>query len=475
MIRPQTRHLPLEASTSSRHAPGFATLRRMLWVLYQILFAIGFTLMLPHFLLRMRRRGGYGPGFGERFARYAPGVAAKLAAGPRIWVHAVSVGEVHVALGFIREWRLRRPDARFVVSVNTPTGRGVAARHLSPEDALIYFPLDIPPVVRRVLDAIRPSALVLCEGELWPNLIRGCARRGIPVASINARVSDHSFRGYRRVRLFTRRVLPLFARFCAQGAEDGRRLVELGAPADRVRVVGSAKYEAAVPNPEAAGRARAFLRSAGFPPDAVILVGGSTWAGEEAALLDICRDLREEFPALRLVLVPRHAERAPEVVRELESRGVPFVRRSGGPAPPAPPEVALIDTTGELMGFYGAADLVFVGKSLTRHGGQNPIEPALWSRPILVGPNMENFRPVVADFLETGALRQVPDAAGLAAVLRDLLADPARRAELGEKAGAVVRAKAGALRRTVDELMQALPAATTNNQQPISNTQRGLD
>ncbi|MBM4155472.1 MAG: 3-deoxy-D-manno-octulosonic acid transferase [Lentisphaerae bacterium] len=438
----------------------------MLWVLYQVLFAIGFTLMLPYFLLRMRRRGGYGPGFGERFGRYAPDVAARLAAGPRIWVHAVSVGEVHVAMAFIREWRSRRPEARFVVSVNTPTGRKVAAAQLPAQDVLVYFPVDFPPIVRRVLDAIRPAALVLCEGELWPTLIRGCARRGIPVASINARVSDRSFRGYRRVRLFTRPLLPLIARFCAQGAEDGRRLVELGAPADRVRVVGSAKYEAAVPDPATAERARAFLRDAGFPADPVILVGGSTWAGEEAALLDVHRDLRAVFPALRLVLVPRHAERAPEVVAELARRGVPFVRRSGGPAPAVPPEVALIDTTGELMAFYGAADIVFVGKSLTQHGGQNPIEPALWARPILTGPNMENFRPVVADFLETGALRQVPDAAALAAALRELLADPDRRADLGARAGAVVRAKAGAMKRTVDELIRVLPAATPRAPHP---------
>ncbi len=438
----------------------------MLWSLYQVLFAIGFTLMLPHFLLRMRRRGGYGPGFGERFARYSPEVAAKLAAGPRIWVHAVSVGEVHVALGFIREWRTRRPDARFIVSVNTPTGRGVAEKQLSPEDVLIYFPLDFPPVVNRALGALRPAALILCEGELWPNLIRGCARRRIPVASINARMSDRSFRGYSRARALTRRILPFFTRFCAQGPEDGRRLVALGAPPDRVRVVGSAKYEAAVPDPGAAERARAFLRSAGFPENATVLVGGSTWTGEEAVLLDICRGLRADFPALRLVLVPRHAERAPEVVTELEARGVPYVRRSGGPAPSTPPEVALIDTTGELMGFYGAADLVFVGKSLTQHGGQNPIEPALWSRPILVGPNMENFRPVVADFLETSAIRQVPDAATLAAALRELLADPARRADLGARAGAVVRAKSGAMRRTVDDLMQALPTCQPSHISP---------
>lgn len=430
---------------------------RLAWFAYQILFAIGFALMLPKFWVRMRRRGGYGASFPERFARYSPEVADRLRDGGRIWVHAVSVGEAHIGIEFIRAWRERHPDARFVLSVNTPTGRGVAAPKLGPDDALITFPLDVPPVVRRALDAIRPSALVLCEGEIWPNLIRACAARGVPVALINGRMSDHSFRGYRLARVFVRRVVGLLSRICVQGDDDAARFIAVGAPADRVRVEGSVKYDVAAPDPAAAGRARAFLRTAGFPDDALLVVGGSTWPGEEAALLDALLALRGDFPTLRLVLVPRHAERAGDAAREIEARGISCVRRSGtAPRGGAPPGVALIDTTGELMGFYGVADIVFVGKSLTDHGGQNPIEPALWGRPIVCGPNMENFRPVIADFTSADALVRVDDAAGLTDALRDLLADPTRRADLGARVLGVVRMRAGAMRRTVKELESIL-------------------
>lgn len=432
----------------------------MMWVLYQILFAVGFAVMLPRFLWRMRRRGGYGAHFGERLGRYEPAVRDRLAGGGRIWIHAVSVGEVNVALSFIAEWRRRHSAARFVLSVTTPTGRGVAAGRMHEADVLIYFPVDFPPITRRAMDLIRPAALILVEGELWPNLIRRAAGAGVPVALINGRVSERSFRGYRKVGAFTRRVLPLFARLCMQGEADAERLRALGAPADRLRVMGSAKYELTPPPPQLEADARAFLAAVGFPADRLVLVGGSTWPGEEEALLELYRALRGEFPGLRLVLVPRHAERAPEVLRSLDASGVRFARRKQPPAPGSEPaEVALVDTTGELMGFYAAADVVFVGKSLTQHGGQNPIEPAWCGRPVICGPNMENFVPVMADFAAAGALIQVPDAAGLREAVRGLLADAARRAELGSRAGAFVRAQAGAMRRTADELEAAFGAA----------------
>jgi len=422
-----------------------------MWALYQALFVIGFVLMLPKFLIRMARRGGYRASFAERFARYSPEIAARLQGTGRLWVHAVSVGEAHVGLAFMREWRARHPGARFVLTVNTPTGRGVAAPNLGADDVLVTFPLDTPPIIRRALDAIRPSALILCEGEIWPNLIRACAARGTPVAIVNARMSDRSFRGYRAARPFTRRVLNLVSVVCAQGESDAERFVALGAPPDRVVVEGSVKYDVATPDPAASASAQAFLRGAGFPADAQLIVGGSTWPGEEAALLDAWLSMRADSPGSRLVLVPRHAERAGAVAREIEARGLSYVRRSGGGGRPAEaPQVALIDTTGELMGFYGAADIVFVGKSLTDHGGQNPIEPAIWGRPIVCGPNMENFRPVVADFDADGALTRVADAGELAAALRRLLADPALRMDLSERARRVAVARAGAMRRTVD-------------------------
>lgn len=442
-----------------RPAAAPSILRRMIWVLYQILFAIGFAAMLPRFLWRMRRRGGYGAHFGERLARYAPDVAARLSETRRVWVHAVSVGEVQVALSFMAEWRRRRPDARFVLTTTTPTGRAVAAKRMDARDVLIYFPVDFPPVTRRALRAIRPRALILVEGELWPNLIRRAAQDGVPVALINGRVSERSFGGYRKLLAFTRRVLPLFSRMCMQGPADAARLQALGAPPERLRTMGSAKYELAPPPPSVEAGARTFLDAAGFPADRVVLVGGSTWAGEEAALLSVYGALRAEFPSLRLVLVPRHAERAEEVVRTIEAAAVRYVRRSRPPSPGgAPAEVALVDTTGELMGFYAAADLVFVGKSLTQHGGQNPIEPAWYGKAVICGPHMENFVPVMEDFSAGAALTIVADEAALRDAVRALLRDPARRADLGRKAGLVVAARAGALRRTADELEPLIPA-----------------
>ena len=429
----------------------------MLWFLYQFLFTIGFLLMLPKFLLRMRRRGGYGAHFAERLGSYAPDVAARLAETPRIWVHAVSVGEIYVALGLIAEWRRRRPADRFVLSVTTSTGRALAEKNLPKEDVLVYFPVDFPPVVRRAMRAIRPRALILIECELWPNLLRRAARAGVPIALINGRISERSFRGYRKLRVFTRRLLPLAGRLCVQTAADRDRLLELGAPADRLVVTGSAKYEVAQRDADAEAKARAALRALGWPEDAPVLLGGSTWPGEEEALLDLLRELRGAFPALRLVIAPRHAERTESILPLLCARGLSVARRSRPEPGAATPDVFLLDTTGELKNFYAAADVIFVGKSLAEHGGQNPIEPALCGRAIVVGPNMENFPAVMADFLQAEALVQVRDADGLERAARALLADPARRVNLGNRAVDLVREKSGALGRTADLLEELIP------------------
>ncbi len=428
----------------------------MLWALYQVLFAIGFVVLAPGHLVRMVRRGGWQVRFGERFARYHPEVLAELGAAPgRVWMHAVSVGEMQVALNVMAEWRRREPDRRFVISTTTPTGRAVAERRKVEGDTIVYSPLDFPWVIRRALDAARPSALILCESELWPNWIRAVSSAGRPVVVINGRLSDRSFPRYRRwAGPMTRRVLPMLRLVCAQSEEDGRRFVELGTPSDRVQVVGSAKYDAAPPDPAATEAIRRDLRAAGFPPDAVWLVGGSTWPGEETALLDVYRRCRSREPRLRLALVPRHAERGGALAAEIGRTGVRLYRRSSGAGAGRDPEVALFDTTGELGAVYGLADIVFVGKSLTARGGQNPIEPALCGRPILCGPHMENFRAVVQDFRERDAIRVVADAAELTRAVNEWLADPSAREAAGRRALEVTREKAGAIRRTVDALQR---------------------
>lgn len=427
----------------------------MIWILYNALFPIAFLALLPYFLLRMRRRGGYRKDFLQRVGRYRPEVRARLAEGGRVWIHAVSVGEIYVAFRLMEELRAKDPGARFVLSVTTSTAHRIAAATLKEPDVLIYFPLDFPPIMRRILGLIRPRGVVLVECELWPNLVRLAKQRGIPVILVNGRISERSLAGYRKLRPFTRAVLRMMDLLCAQSEVDRRRLAELGAPEDRLRMVGSAKYDiTGGPGSGEEGKAEAALRQAGIGADRVILLGGSTWAGEEAALLEVFRDLRSKHPRLALVLVPRHAERREEVLREIAERGLSVLRRSemreGAPAPVTPPDVLLVDTTGELRSFYAAASIIFVGKSLTRRGGQNFIEPAMCGKPVVVGPHLENFPGVAEDFAAAGAFVQVQDAAGLRAAVDALADDAGKRSELGLRARRVVADRAGAIRKTAE-------------------------
>ncbi len=430
-------------------------LRRMIWWVYNFCFAIGFTLLLPRFLWRMARRGGYARHFLQRFGRYAPDLRARLAEGGRVWLHAVSVGEVGVALRLVQELRAAQPALRFVVSTTTSTGHAIAQQQLAADIPLIYFPLDVPPVSRRVVDLIRPRALLLIENEMWPNLIRTARQQGVPVAMINARLSAHSFGGYKLLRFLTRRLLPQCTAFFAQGQPDADRLLALGASADCVRVMGSAKYDLAPAGESGAAKARAALDAAGFDPARPLLLGGSTWAGEEAALLDTLVALRPQGPDLALVLVPRHAERRAEVLAEIAARRLSVVCRTTMQKVERP-DVLLVDTTGELRHFYAVASVIFVGKSLTQHGGQNIIEPAACAKPVIVGPHMENFESIVPDFLAAQALVQVKDVGELRAAVARLLKNPAEAQALGARAAAVVQSKAGALRATVQQLLPLL-------------------
>ena len=423
----------------------------MLWFFYNVLFLIGFVLLLPKFLWRMRRRGGYARDFCQRIGRYRPEVAAALGEGGRVWIHAVSVGEMYVGLRLLHAYRDVHPTARFVVSTTTSTGYRIACEKLGDPDVAIYFPIDLPIVVRRVFNRIRPRVLILVEGEFWPNLVREASRRGIPLFLVNGIISDHSFRGYRKFRVLTRRIFRLFDGLYVQGEKDRDILLDLGAPPDRVKVLHSAKYEVAETNADGEGLANRILSWAGIRGERPVLLGGSTWAGEEAILVDVFQELRSEWPDLALVLVPRHAERSHEVAADLEERGQSFLRRSAWAegAPGQSGDVLLVDSTGELIFFYPRADLIFVGKSLCAEGGQNIIEPALFGKPIVVGPHMGNFPVVMRDFLESDAIRQVPDAGRLRDAVGDLLRHRGAAEAMGARAAQLVRDRAGAVGETV--------------------------
>jgi 3-deoxy-D-manno-octulosonic-acid transferase len=452
----------------------------MRWFFYNLLFAVAYAVMAPQYLMRMKRRGGYRNRFSDRFGRYPEEVSAKLRQmDGAIWIHAVSVGEVYVAGQVMGALRERLPGVRFVLSTTSSTGWKEAEKQVVGEDVLIFNPLDFPPCVKRAVEAIRPSAFILTESEIWPNVIRTCHRRGVPIFLVNARVSDRSAPGYRRLRLWFGPVLRMFTAIQAQSETDKARLVAAGAEPGTVEVTGSFKFDVANRSPEKERSVSAYLSRHDVGRDRTVLLGGSTWPGEDTVLLDIYKRLRERYSDLRLVLVPRHFEKAAAVQAEIEKAGFVCVRKSreraegcavSGSAEqeqeaPAGRQksdrdaVVLGDTTGELMGFYGNAEIVFVGKSLCEHGAQNMIEPCLCGAATLVGPHTENFRPVMSDLLDAGALIQVPDAESLEREIGRLAADASERRALGKRGAAAVLKRKGVVGRCADTLARKIRAS----------------
>ncbi len=427
----------------------------MIWIVYNLLFPFVLLLALPYYLMRMYRRGGYRKGFAQRLGLYEPVLRTRLDERPRVWIHAVSVGETFVAQKFMEIWRRQQPDVAFVMTVNTSTAHAMAAKSIHPDDVLVYFPVDFPLVIRRVLRTFRPRMLVLTECEFWPNLMRLAKRQGIPVLLVNGRMSERSFKGYRRFRWLFAPVMRLLDGACVQGRQDAERFITVGADAARVTVTGSAKYDVALNDPGRPEKAREWFAAAGIAESDLVLLGGSTWAGEEDILLDILMKFKPLHPSLRLVLVPRHAERRDEVLAAIRQRGLTFVQRSQGGRAEAGqrPDVLLADTTGELKHLYSGATVIFVGKSLTQHGGQNIIEPAVCGKPIVVGPHMENFPDIIRDFTAAQALVQVADAAELGRRIGELLGDATLRRGYGERAAAWVERNRGALTLTVTRAM----------------------
>jgi len=422
----------------------------VIWILYNVLFLIGYMLLLPRFMVRMARRGGYRKDFMQRFGVFSEADIARLRAKPRIWIHAVSVGEMLIALKFMEEYRAGNPGMAFFLTTTTSTGHGIAAKRMNSDDVLAYFPVDLPVFMSRELDLVQPRAVILIESELWPNLIRLAKWRGIPAILVNGRISARSVKGYRIVRVFFEKAINMMSLLCVQTPEDAQRLIELGASESSIKVMGTAKYDVADINNAAASGTERLLKKAGVGPGSLLLVGGSTWPGEETILLGIFKRLRESIPGLRLVLVPRHAERAAKVTAEIRNNGLSEVRWSalaGDGSNPAG-DVILVDTTGELMGLYSCATVVFVGKSLTEHGGQNVIEPALFGKPIIVGPNMENFEGVMRDFKDSVAIVQVRDAVELEHTIESFLLDGDRRRAIGQRARSVVKGQRGVVSAT---------------------------
>lgn len=424
-------------------------------------------LFSPVILFRATWRGKYRQGWGEKLlGRGEKRTSAKRA----IWLHAVSVGEVLILRTLLPAIKEQLPGCEIWISTTTHTGHAVACEKY-PDCRVIYFPLDFTWAVRNALARVRPSLIVLVELELWPNFIREATAQSIPLVLINGRMSERSFRGYRRIRGLMAGLLRGFAKIAVQSEEYRRRLEELGAPVDRLVVTGSTKYDGLETDRR---NARTLEIGTGFGlgsggeesrvTPATVLMAGSTQAPEEEFAIETYLHLRKRYPALRLVLVPRHQERFEEVASLVESRGLPLLRRSAVKAGRASSweqaseaPVLLLDTLGELGAAWGLADMAFVGGSLTPRGGQNMIEPAAYAAAVLFGPNTQNFRQVVELLLSEQAARVVRTPEELTHVVGEFLADPALARQLGETAQRLVLNQQGATARTMDLIVASLP------------------
>ena len=377
------------------------------------------------------------------------------------WIHAVSVGEAIAAAPLVEGLRRRWPALPLVVSTVTETGARVVRQRFAGLASHRYLPLDFPGASRRVIASIRPAFFVGMETELWPNLLRTLAARGVPAMVANGRLSDRSFRRYRLVRGAMRRVLADVSVFGMQSDEDARRVIALGATPERVVVTGNVKHEAL---PDPAGAADLWRRLAGLAPRQMVWIAGSTHRGEEGAVLDAHVAARATRPDLALIIAPRHPERVGEVISLVTARGFTAVRRSElpGAVPDRATTVIVLDTVGELAQLYSIADVVFVGGSLAPFGGHNMLEPAARAKPVLFGPHTTNFRDAATLLLDSEGGRLVHDSRELGVELIRLLDDPLLRATSGEKAHAAVAAQHGAVGLTLELIERYLyPEAAT--------------
>jgi 3-deoxy-D-manno-octulosonic-acid transferase len=374
----------------------------------------------------------------------------------RIWVHTASVGEVNTALHFGEMIRKRWPDAGIVLSTLTATGQETARSRAGWADECIYLPLDWGPVVRRVVDKISPDLFIMCETEIWPSLLRCLKSKGVATALVNGRISDKTTNRYRAARPFFRAILEYIDCFAMQSGEDERRIISIGAPAERVNVLGNFKFDTSLPkDPNAApGLSREQL---GLDPDALLLVAGSTHEPEEAMIADLFLNLKEKFERINLVIAPRHPQRFDQVAALLSEKKIDFARRSRSREPkPEKGDILLLDTLGELAHVYRLADLVIMGGSFAPVGGHNILEAAAWRKPVIVGPHNENFRDVTRQMMEKEAVVQVRDPNKLPEVAEFLLRDRNYRDNMGNRAREVIDSNLGAASRTLEYLLDRL-------------------
>lgn len=439
-----------------------------MYVIYSLLLGLAFLILLPRFLLDAFRHGKYVAGFRERLGGLSP-IAAD--GRPVVWIHCVSVGETQAARPLVQNIRERFPETLIAISTITVTGQNLA-REVFKNDAasVFYFPFDWRWVVRKSLRAIRPDTVIVMETELWPGFLRECKRQQIPVALVNGRLSEQSFRRYRLIKGFMTRVLESLNVAVMQTEADARRLRGLGMDTDKIVISGSLKFDAG--NLPGTDSLTAEFRERFELHERPLILAASTHAPEEHIVLDAFKQIvAKSATKPRLMIAPRHPERFAEVAAALDASGFRWVRRSAAQTPEdARSQVILLDSIGELRSVYALAPIVFVGGSIARTGGHNIIEPAAAGAAVITGAHTHNFQLIVETFLKADAIVQLPPQSDwkatldLAKVISQLLADPTRRTELGARARELVNENRGATERTLQSLVPILlPSASVSD------------
>jgi 3-deoxy-D-manno-octulosonic-acid transferase len=465
---------------------------------YSFCFTLGFVLALPYFLFQALFHQKYFLSLRQRLGNLPAQFAALPEGG--IWIHAVSVGEVLAVLPLVNTLQLKWPNRPLFVSATTLAGQKLAKTRLAEKASIFFFPLDWAFAVRKALDSVRPAIVLVAETEVWPNFLRECRERNVPVMLVNGRLSDQSVRRYRLIRRFMKNVLSTFDFCCMQTQRDCDRLLSLGVSQSKIEVCGNLKYEIATPK-GIEGKGKAYRELLGVDDKWFVVVAGSTMKDEEVQVLSAFRVLRDRCPQALLILAPRHPERFKEVEGILAERAFHYRKRSqlahelrsGGP-PEVPScsmgnesvrnkeglerglvreplgeasrsdldpetEVILLDSMGELATLYALADLVFIGGSLVPTGGHNILEPALYRKPVLFGPHMSNFREISDKFLDNQAAIRVESSSDLGAKFVELSRNAGLRRSLGERGHAVLTANRGAALKILSRVESVLSAS----------------
>ena len=416
----------------------------MIW-LYRLFFPLVFVCFLPGLVIKLIRRPGRKSNYAERFGFFKPDREEKLSRlKGAVWIHAVSVGETNVALSLLKKWISTNPERKFVFSTTTTTAQEIAWNKVPQGVEVFFCPIDFTPFVKKVLKLIQPSALVILETELWPNMITLTRKSGAGVFLVNGRISDHSAGGYRRFRAFFAPVLRQFNRICVQTALDAKRF-DAVAPGLPVSVTGNIKFDQ-IPSPGLQG----IDLTEFFAGDFTTVLACSTHAPEEKMILEVFQEARIKHPELKLVIVPRHAERGGEIEKQIQTAGLSCYRRSSGKPLTGKVDCLLADTTGELLKFIRSSDIVLMGKTFCGNTeGQNIIEPAALGKAIVTGPEMRNFKQAFAALCsEKGVLRLESDSE-LPEAIEKLASSPVLRREFGKNAEKAIAVHAGALQKTI--------------------------